>query len=60
MPIALLAERHGEAMPLDAIGARLRCQGCGARPALAELVDDPRTDASGFVGGGPAQRRPLK
>lgn len=59
LPVNLLAREYGEATPLDRIGARLRCQGCGARPAVVELVDHPQWDAPGFVGSAKATRRPL-
>jgi len=36
-----MARKHGH-LPLRAILPRLKCEGCGGRPAHASIVDDPR------------------
>lgn len=43
LPFKLLARTRGH-MKLRDVLPRLRCEGCGGRPARALLVDDPRDD----------------
>ena len=59
IPVRLMADRIGANTLLNSIGPRLRCDGCGGRPADVQLEDRPQYGASGFVGGGEPQRRPL-
>jgi hypothetical protein len=60
LPVQLLAKRHGADARPELLAARMRCQGCGARAAEADLVDRPQREARGFVGGGVAERIPLR
>lgn len=41
IPVSMLAERHGPGARLTAITARLRCSTCRAKPATADLTDQP-------------------
>jgi hypothetical protein len=43
IPFKLLARTRGR-MKLRDVLPRLRCEGCGGRPARALVVDDPRDD----------------
>jgi hypothetical protein len=43
IPFKLLARTRGH-MKLRDVLPRLRCEGCGGRPARASVVDDPRDD----------------
>jgi len=42
IPFKLLARSRGR-MKLRDVLPRLRCEGCGGRPARAAVVDDPRS-----------------
>lgn len=59
-PVKLLARKHGETARAADLVARMRCGQCGTPPAEATLVDDPQAGASGYVGGTPQQRRPIR
>ena len=59
IPIRLLVQRHGAGAQPEVLARRMRCSGCGARPAEADLVEHAQAGAAGFVGGGEPQRVPL-
>lgn len=59
IPCRLAAREQPRGVTVGAFAARLRCRGCGARPARLALVDDPQLGASGRPDGAAAQRIPL-
>ncbi len=56
IPIRMLLREWRRETDIGQIARRLRCRGCGARPASTELVDDIQAGAKGYAGGGPVQR----
>jgi hypothetical protein len=47
IPCRLVAREQPPGTTVGAFAARLRCQGCRARPDRLHLVDDPQLGASG-------------
>jgi hypothetical protein len=45
----MLWRRHGRAVTVGEVVARLICKHCRARPEVVELVDDPQVEAPGYV-----------
>ena len=41
IPVRMLADQLGGAVPLDAVRDRLRCSKCGLLPTSTEMTDDP-------------------
>lgn len=41
IPVRMLVDQLGDAVPLDAVRGRLRCSKCGLRPTSTEMTDDP-------------------